>query len=550
MSVFVKCLRVKRNLTVFLVGFLFVSSSCWSMQQPFPEEGIIQGENGTFTISKLNSEIVHSNMDWNAARLVFDKRSKGYGGVQPYVVDKDNKAYLLLSREAGKTNYCDFGGKVDFKNDEKRYGTLIGTAARELLEESAEGIRLSTNGAGTQYITNNSICYYDLTNNKAKLMCLTKLSENYYVSSDKLLEGRNKALLANAEWKYLEKDDFVWVSLSSLADAIQTKQTRAVSVQILPRDLKNPCSLNTNDIKTQPLTIDIRPCYMDSLIKYKQTPIVKDNLVSDVISNFKKLDIEKFITEKNVSNTFSICRNVYKSPLSDEDLVKHLIFDNGYTGSTKWEDLKKENKEKIIHQVTSKYKVDDIAKFITEKNVSDTFSICRNVYKSPLSDEDLVKHLIFDNGYTGSTKWEDLKKENKEKIIHQVTSKYKVDDIAKFITEKNVSDTFSICRNVHKSPLSDEDLVKHLIFDNGYTGSTKGEDLSNKSKEKLIRLVNPHERKLTAMFGDALLDSLLDKKNRQRTVLSGIYTPERYEMHSGVRAMDDVNFVICDVGYD
>src|SRR5436189_2087047 len=152
-------------------------------------------------------------------------------------------------------------------------------------------------------------------------------------------------------------------------------------------------------------------------------------------SETKRKDLKKFIIEKDVSNTFSTCRNVYKSPLSDEDLVKHLIFDNGYTGSTKWEDLKKENKEKIIHQVTSKYKVDDIAKFITEKNVSDTFSICRNVYKSPHSDEVLVKHLIFDSGYTGSTKWEDLSNKSKEKIINMVKSKHKSYEILKFIRE-------------------------------------------------------------------------------------------------------------------
>lgn len=204
---------------------------------------------------------------------IINLTNKGYAGVLPYIRDNDKgtpnkgKAYILLSREAGgksKGQYCDFGGKVDFNKKTNKHYRLISTATEELNQESVKLLSLDK-----KYLKDHSYCYYDTNPNYSKLMCLTKLGANNYVSGDQLNNARAAGVKNKMDWKYIEKDDFIWVSVSSLANAIQNRQWQNVQVEVLPGNCQNPYAINTKGL-TQTRTIDLRPVFLKSLAGLKE----------------------------------------------------------------------------------------------------------------------------------------------------------------------------------------------------------------------------------------------------------------------------------------
>ena len=174
----------------------------------------------------------------------------------------------MLTRIAGGDDngkYDNLGGNVDFDKNNDRYYRLIGTCQEETRQESVKLINL-----GEPYIINSSSFYYKINpGGFSVLMSYTPLDKTTYKSRDDLLKARHSGAKEKISWKYLEKDDFQWVALSSLEPAIANKNHHKLTVDVLRTGLKDPFSMDTSQ-KTFKMDIELRPCFLRSLTKLRQ----------------------------------------------------------------------------------------------------------------------------------------------------------------------------------------------------------------------------------------------------------------------------------------
>lgn len=195
---------------------------------------------------------------------ILNLQTQGYGGVLPYIQDKEGRVYVLLGKEAAGSNpgtYCDFGGSVDINPKTSKPYRLISTAREELRQESGMLLKMDQ-----EYLAQNSCFYYNITPTLSALMALMPLNQNNYVTGKQLLDQHNALVAQKAHWAYIEKDDFQWVSLKSLTRGLSEPIDASIEVDVLPEDLRNPWALDTSGL-IQKKAIIIRPVFITSLNK-------------------------------------------------------------------------------------------------------------------------------------------------------------------------------------------------------------------------------------------------------------------------------------------
>jgi hypothetical protein len=221
------------------------------------------------TLTNVSYADVAYKRDIAAKNKVLNARPSGpaYAGVLPvYYHSKSKKYYVLLSREAfngskdcPQGTYCDFGGKVDFDKNRRRYHRFVTAALNELYEESA-GIYNFRGPRGEKLLKNEGQIYYTLNRPFKKVMTYAPVR---YVKRADMLRKRNHLKRKHASHHLYEKDDFIWVEAKSLHQAIHAlrpgSQHQRVHVRIL----------NDNGHVTSK-TIRLRGMFTRSLIESKQ----------------------------------------------------------------------------------------------------------------------------------------------------------------------------------------------------------------------------------------------------------------------------------------
>lgn len=159
-----------------------------------------------------------SYSNFGGPRQFFNPKKIIYSaGILPYKVSEDNKVYLLLGKDNQDT-WSDFGGRSEIKDQ----NNILETAAREFFEESLNSvIDLQTTRKMLLNENNYELVKSRTLNGSPYYMFILRLPMRPEIVREKFKSTYEMMKYVDAEHKWLEKNDIMWVSLDTISYCLE-----------------------------------------------------------------------------------------------------------------------------------------------------------------------------------------------------------------------------------------------------------------------------------------------------------------------------------------
>jgi hypothetical protein len=155
---------------------------------------------------------------YNNSKKFFNPKKIIYSaGILPYKVSEDNKVYVLLGKDNQGT-WSDFGGRSEIKDN----NNIMETASREFFEESLNSvIDLHTTRKMLKNENNYELVKSKTLNGSPYYMFVLRLPMRPELVRNKFKSTYEMLRYADAENKWLEKNDVMWVSLDTISYCLE-----------------------------------------------------------------------------------------------------------------------------------------------------------------------------------------------------------------------------------------------------------------------------------------------------------------------------------------